>query len=116
MSKIKKEMEISSYLRLIEDVNIMKNLIFNEKEISIFNSYHDLNQILNATDLKLNELSDKKVSRRIPSNYDLKQNKFEDLSTKYYKNSFCVNTERLRKLNTFLFNRIKSKFDFQKTN
>ena len=109
-SKISKEMDICHYLCLIEDVNLMKNLIFDENEINIFNCFHDIRKILNAINR-----SDENISKELIKQNHLRGNKLDNSLSKYYIDSFCTDKEiekrKLRKLDVSLFSKIKSKFN-----
>ena len=62
-------MDICHYLCLIEDVNLMKNLIFDENEINIFNCFHDIRKILNAINP-----SDENISKELIKQNHLRGN------------------------------------------
>jgi len=82
LEKIDKEIEIKSYLRLREDIFIMKDLLFDPKAREIFNNPYDFEEIY----------------------YSIKQSndneKDENRMTTFYKNSFVTENNRLARSKT----------------
>jgi len=83
-------MKIGNYLKLKEDFNLMKNLLFQSKDGDIFKEFYDFPVILNSLNNKIaNNSKGFYVFLRDSFDIEEKKKEFSSFRTEDFFNKFC---------------------------